>query len=147
MVVFMSPSFLAYLSIFHFLSHRQTCTCSLIGFNSNFVLYLKCCFGNNPLYMDFKPIKILFCSDVILLVYAVDVLFGGLLIMLRQSTNQSQTVEWKQFVPNLLYPMAYSLPIYFLWNFIFSLLIIIAISSTYTYCLIHIWYIYVELRL
>ena len=44
----------------------QTCTdiCSLIGFNSYFVLYLMCCFGNNPLYMDFKPIKnyVLFCS-------------------------------------------------------------------------------------
>ena len=40
----------------------QTCICSLIGFNSYFVLYLMCCFGNNPLYMDFKPIKILFCS-------------------------------------------------------------------------------------
>ena len=37
----------------------QTCICSLIGFNSYFVL---CCFGNNPLYMDFKPITILFCS-------------------------------------------------------------------------------------
>jgi len=40
----------------------QTCICSLIGFNSYFVLYLMCCFGNNPLYMDFKPINILFCS-------------------------------------------------------------------------------------
>ena len=38
--------------------------CSLIGFNSYFVLYLMCCFGNNPLYMDFKPIKILFCANV-----------------------------------------------------------------------------------
>jgi hypothetical protein len=37
--------------------------CSLIGFsNSFFVLYLICCFGNNPLYMDFTPIKIMFCS-------------------------------------------------------------------------------------
>ena len=42
----------------------QTCICSLIGFNSYFVLYLMCCFGNNPLYMDFKPIKILFCANV-----------------------------------------------------------------------------------
>ena len=40
----------------------QTCICSLIVFNSFFVLYLMCCFGNNPLYMDFTPIKILFCS-------------------------------------------------------------------------------------
>jgi hypothetical protein len=30
----------------------QTCICSLIGFNSYFVLYLMCCFGNNPLYME-----------------------------------------------------------------------------------------------
>ena len=29
----------------------QTCICSLIGFNSFFVLYLMCCFGNNPLYI------------------------------------------------------------------------------------------------
>ena len=36
--------------------------CNLIGFNTYFVLYLMCCFGNNPLYMDFKPITILFCS-------------------------------------------------------------------------------------
>ena len=36
--------------------------CSLIVVNSFFVLYLMCCFGNNPLYMDFRPIKILFCS-------------------------------------------------------------------------------------
>ena len=40
----------------------QTDICSLIGFNSYFVLYLMCCFGNNPLYMDFKPIKNMFCS-------------------------------------------------------------------------------------
>jgi hypothetical protein len=39
----------------------QTSTCSLIVFNSFFVLYLMCCFGNNPLYMDFTPTKILFC--------------------------------------------------------------------------------------
>ena len=39
----------------------QTSTCSLIVFNSFFVLYLMCCVGNNPLYMDFTPIKILFC--------------------------------------------------------------------------------------
>ena len=38
------------------------CTCSLIVVNSLFVLYLMCCFSNNPLYMDFRPIKILFCS-------------------------------------------------------------------------------------
>ena len=36
--------------------------CSLIVVNSFFVLYLMCCFGNKPLYMDFRPIKILFCS-------------------------------------------------------------------------------------
>jgi hypothetical protein len=36
--------------------------CSLIVFNSFVVLYLMCCFGNNPLYMDFTPIKIMFCS-------------------------------------------------------------------------------------
>jgi hypothetical protein len=40
----------------------QTCICSLIVVNSFFVLYLMCCFGNNPLYMDFRPIKNLFCS-------------------------------------------------------------------------------------
>ena len=40
----------------------QTCICSLIAFNSFFVWYLMCCFGNNPLYMDFIPIQILFCS-------------------------------------------------------------------------------------
>ena len=40
----------------------QTCICSCIVFNSFFVLYLMRCFGNNPLYMDFIPIKILFCS-------------------------------------------------------------------------------------
>ena len=49
----------------------QTCICSLIGFNSYFVLYLMSCFGNNPLYMDFKPIKIPFCS--VLNVYVVQV--------------------------------------------------------------------------
>ena len=38
------------------------CTCSLIVVNSLFVLYLMCCFSNNPLYMDFRPIQILFCS-------------------------------------------------------------------------------------
>ena len=38
------------------------CVCSLIGFNSYFVVYLMWCLGNNPLYMDFKPITILFCS-------------------------------------------------------------------------------------
>ena len=38
------------------------CTGNLIAFNSFFVLYLMCCFGNNPLYMDFTPIKIMFCS-------------------------------------------------------------------------------------
>ena len=38
----------------------QTCICSLIGFNSYFVLYLMCCFGNNPLYMDKNDV--LFCS-------------------------------------------------------------------------------------
>ena len=42
----------------------QTCICSLIAFNSFFVLYLMCCFGNNPLYMDFTPIKIMFCSVI-----------------------------------------------------------------------------------
>ena len=36
----------------------QTC----FGFSSYFVLYLMCCFVNNPLYMDFQPIKIMFCS-------------------------------------------------------------------------------------
>ena len=46
---------------------RESCVlnmyiCSLIVVNSFFVLYLMCCFGNNPLYMDFRPIKILFCS-------------------------------------------------------------------------------------
>ena len=46
---------------------REACVsnmyiCSLIGFNTYFVLYLMCCFGNNPLYMDFKPITIMFCS-------------------------------------------------------------------------------------
>ena len=40
----------------------QTCICSLIVVNSFFVLYLMCCFGNNPLYMDFTPMKIMFCS-------------------------------------------------------------------------------------
>ena len=40
----------------------QTCICSLIVVNSFFVLYLMYCFGNNPLYMDFRPIKIMFCS-------------------------------------------------------------------------------------
>ena len=39
----------------------QTCICSLIEFNSYLVLYLMCCFGNTPLHMDLKPIKILFC--------------------------------------------------------------------------------------
>ena len=40
----------------------QTCICSLIVFNSFFVLYLMCCFGSNPLYMDFTPIQIMFYS-------------------------------------------------------------------------------------
>ena len=40
----------------------QTCICSLIVVNSFFVLYLVCYFGNNPLYMDFRPIEILICS-------------------------------------------------------------------------------------
>ena len=40
------------------------CTGNLIAFNSFFVLYLMCCFGNNPLYMDFTPIKFMFCSVV-----------------------------------------------------------------------------------
>jgi hypothetical protein len=35
---------------------------SLIVFYSFFILYLMCCFGNNPLYMDFTPIKIMFWS-------------------------------------------------------------------------------------
>ena len=46
----------------------QTCTiCSLIVFKSFFVLYLMCCFGNNPLYTDFTPIKIMFCSVLMFL--------------------------------------------------------------------------------
>jgi hypothetical protein len=55
----------------------QTCTCSLIVFNSFFVLYLMCCFGSNPLYMDFSPINILFCSVpfVVQLCYCLDFLF------------------------------------------------------------------------
>ena len=40
----------------------QTCICSLIVFNSFFVLYLMYCFGSNPLYIDFAPIEIMFCS-------------------------------------------------------------------------------------
>ena len=47
-------------------SNMYSISCSLIGFNSYFVLYLiyMFCFGNNPLYryMNFKPIKIMFCS-------------------------------------------------------------------------------------
>jgi hypothetical protein len=44
---------------------RESCVsnmyiCSLIVVNSFFVLYLMCWFGNNPLYMDFRPIQILF---------------------------------------------------------------------------------------
>ena len=46
---------------------RESCVsnmyiCSLIVVNSFFVLYLMCCFGNNPLYMDFRPITIMLCS-------------------------------------------------------------------------------------
>ena len=46
---------------------REACVsnmyiCSLIGSNGYFVLYLMCCFGSKPLYMDFKPIQIIFCS-------------------------------------------------------------------------------------
>jgi hypothetical protein len=37
-----------------FLSRRLKCEMLTDG--------LMCCFGNNLLYMDFKPIKILFCS-------------------------------------------------------------------------------------
>ena len=41
----------------------QTCICSLIGFNSYFVLYLMCCFGNNPLYMDFSSVLFFIIID------------------------------------------------------------------------------------
>ena len=51
----------------------QTCICNLIAFNSFFVLYLMCCFGNNPLYMDFTPIKIMFCSAELGLVITKDI--------------------------------------------------------------------------
>ena len=62
--------FKSYLNLYHLLVPnvvREACVsnmyiCSLIGFNRYFVLYLMCCFGNNPLYMDFKPIKIIFYS-------------------------------------------------------------------------------------
>ena len=43
----------------------QTCICSLIAFNSFFVLYLMCCFGNNPIYVYGFPTNknsVLFCS-------------------------------------------------------------------------------------
>ena len=49
----------------------QTCICSLIVFNSFFVLYVMCCFGNNPLYMDFTPMKILFCSVLFISIWIV----------------------------------------------------------------------------
>ena len=32
-----------------------------------FFVYLMCCFGNNPFYMDFTPIKIMFCSVLFIL--------------------------------------------------------------------------------
>jgi hypothetical protein len=48
----------------------QTCMHSLVVFNSFFVLYVMCCFGNNPLYINFTPIQILFlflCSVLLII--------------------------------------------------------------------------------
>ena len=64
---------------------RESCLsnmyiCSLIVVNSFFVLYLMCCFGNNPLYMDFRPITILFCS---------------VLLWLKQNKNQLNCNYWR----------------------------------------------------
>ena len=55
----------------------ETCICSLIRCNSYFVLYLMCCFGNNPLYMDLKPIKMMFCSFLALLKSSTSFLSWG----------------------------------------------------------------------
>ena len=84
----------------------QTCICSLIGFNSYFVLYLMRCFGNNPLYMDFKPITILFCSVCFLccVIVSVFVCLRSVSVGLNVASvyrSRSQALEYRTPPPPL----------------------------------------------
>jgi hypothetical protein len=86
----------------------QTCICSLIGFNSYFVLYLMRCFGNNPLYMDFKPITILFCSVCFLccVIVSVFVCLRSVSVGLNVASvyrSRSQALEFRT-------------PLFFIWS-------------------------------
>jgi hypothetical protein len=61
------PIFIVFVHLFMpWLMRKSSCHVHVyvvkLQFTVSFVLYFMCCFGNNPLYMDLTPIKIMFCS-------------------------------------------------------------------------------------
>ena len=54
-----------------------------------------CCFGNNPLYMEFIPIKILFCSVLYHKLVIYWIMVYGLWFMVFNATfNNISVISW-----------------------------------------------------